>query len=269
MIFTALGLGMSAPYVVLSWNPRLLAFLPRPGAWMESFKQLMAFPLLATVVWLLRVFARQMGMEPLGLSIVIDVIWGGLLLGFGLWLFARSTRTTRQLASYFQQICAIAAILVAITIALPSSEEIARSNERSCAITDSSRPEPDSFGLMWEPYSLNRLDALLTQGKSVYLDFTAEWCITCQVNKGLVFGSQEVRNLLKQHDIVLMRADWTSKNGAITSALQGFGRNGVPLNVLYKRGSRTEPTIFPNVMTASMVIEELETLGLQGQTISK
>jgi len=260
MIFTALGLGMSAPYLVLSWNPRLLTFLPRPGAWMDSFKQLMAFPLLATVVWLLRVFARQMGVEPLGLSIVIDVIWGALLLGFGLWLCARSTRSQRSFAALLQQICAVVVLVLAVLIALPSNEEITRSNERACAITDSSHPEPDSFGLMWEPYSLNRLDALLAQGKSVYLDFTAEWCITCQVNKGLVFGSQEVRSLLKEHDVVLMRADWTSKNGAITSALQGFGRNGVPLNVLYKRGERKEPTIFPNIMTASMVIEELRTL---------
>jgi thiol:disulfide interchange protein DsbD len=258
LVFTAIGLGMSAPYLLLSWNPRLLRLLPRPGEWMETFKQMMAFPLFATVIWLLRVFARQMGMEAFGLSIVIDVLWGGLVLGFGLWLFGRSTRAHRHLSIRLYQICAILAVIGATAIALPSREEIARSNERVFSSGDSSRAEPDAFGLMWEPFSSKRLQVLLGEGKSVYVDFTAEWCITCQVNERLVFGSQEVRDLLQQKEIVLMRADWTSKNPAITQALQSFGRNGVPLNVLYRRGSREQPVIFPNIMTAAMVIEELK-----------
>jgi thiol:disulfide interchange protein DsbD len=260
LIFTAIGVGMSAPYLLLSWNTRLLQLLPRPGTWMETFKELMAFPLFATVIWLLRVFARQMGMEPLGLSVLMDVLWGGLLLGFGLWLFARSARSERHLTTRLYQICAILAVIGATAVALPNRHEIERSNDRSCAADDSSRAEPDSFGLMWEPFSATRLETLLTQEKSVYLDFTAEWCITCQVNERLVFGSEEVRGLLKQKEVVLMRADWTSKNAAITEALQGFGRNGVPLNVLFVRGSRRHPVIFPNIMTAAMVVEELKKL---------
>jgi thiol:disulfide interchange protein DsbD len=227
---------------------------------METFKQLMAFPLFATVIWLLRVFARQMGMEPSGLSVLMDVLWGGLALGFGLWLFARSTRTERQATARLYQICATVAVIGAAFIALPTNEEINRSHERTSALPDSPHLEADSFGLKWEIFSPGRLETHLAQGKSVYLDFTAEWCITCQVNERLVFGSQEVRDLVKEKNIILIRADWTSKNPAITRALQGFGRNGVPLNVLYARGSREKPIMFPNIMTAATVIEELKKL---------
>jgi thiol:disulfide interchange protein DsbD len=260
LIFTAIALGMSTPYLLLSWNPRLLKLLPRPGVWMESFKHLMAFPLFATAIWLLRVFARQMGMEPSGLSVLMDVLWGGLLLGFGLWLFGRSTRSERNVSARLYQICAALSVIGAVYIALPTNQEINRSVERSCDLTDSPHIETDSFGLNWESFSPSRLEAHLAQGKSVYLDFTAEWCITCQVNERLVFGSQEVRDLVKEKGVILIRADWTSKNPAITKALQGFGRNGVPLNVLYSRGSREQPLIFPNIMTPAMVIEELKKL---------
>ena len=227
---------------------------------MESFKHLMAFPLFATAIWLLRVFARQMGMEPSGLSVLMDVLWGGLLLGFGLWLFGRSTRSERNVSARLYQICAALSVIGAVYIALPTNQEINRSVERSCDLTDSPHIETDSFGLNWESFSPSRLEAHLAQGKSVYLDFTAEWCITCQVNERLVFGSQEVRDLVKEKGVILIRADWTSKNPAITKALQGFGRNGVPLNVLYSRGSREQPLIFPNIMTPAMVIEELKKL---------
>ncbi len=260
LIFTSIALGMSAPYLLLSWNPRMLRLLPRPGMWMETFKHLMAFPLFATVIWLLRVFARQMGMEPSGLSVLMDVLWGGLALGFGLWLFARSTRTERQVTSRLYQICATIAVIGAAIIALPTHEEINRSHERSSDLPDSPPLEADSFGLKWEMFSPGRLETHLAQGKSVYLDFTAEWCITCQVNERLVFGSQEVRDLVKEKNVILIRADWTSKNPSITRALQGFGRNGVPLNVLYAPGSRENPVIFPNIMTAATVIEELKKL---------
>lgn len=260
LIFTAIALGMSAPYLLLSWNPRMLRLLPRPGMWMETFKHIMAFPLFATVIWLLRVFARQMGMEPSGLSVLMDVLWGGLALGFGLWLFARSTRTERQGTARLYQLCAIVAVIGAAVIALPTTEEISRSHERTSDIPDSPHLETDSFGLKWEMFSPGRLETHLAQGKSVYLDFTAEWCITCQVNERLVFGSREVRDLVKEKNIILIRADWTSKNPAITRALQDFGRNGVPLNVLYAHGSREKPIIFPNIMTAATVIEELTKL---------
>jgi thiol:disulfide interchange protein DsbD len=260
LIFTAIALGMSAPYLLLSWNPRMLRLLPRPGIWMETFKQLMAFPLFATAIWLLRVFARQMGVEPSGLSVLIDVLWGGLALGFSLWLLVRSTHTAKSITARFYQIVALVAVVGAATIALPSHEEMNRSHERSCDLPDSPHIEEDSFGLKWEKFSQSRLETYLAQGKSVYLDFTAEWCITCQVNERLVFGSQEVRDLLKEKNVILIRADWTSKNPTITQALQGFGRNGVPLNVLYANGSRKNPIIFPNIMTAATVVQELKKL---------
>ncbi len=260
LIFTFIAIGMSAPYLLLSWNPQLLRFLPRPGIWMESFKQLMAFPLFATAIWLLRVFARQIGIEPPGLSILMDVLWGSLALCLGLWLFMRSTHAQKRITAQLYQICASLSVIGAVIIALPTDQEINRSHERACDDASSPHVETDSFGLKWERYSPNRLEAHLTQGRNVYLDFTAEWCITCQVNERLVFGSKEVRDLITEKGVVLMRADWTSKNREITKALQGFGRDGVPLNVLYERGARGRPVVFPNIITAATVVEELRKL---------
>jgi len=259
-IFTAIGLGMSAPYLVLSYNTKLLSLLPRPGEWMESFKQLMAFPLFATVIWLMRVFARQMGMESSTLSPIIDLLWGSLLLALGLWLLSRSQISKRSISTQLSRILALLAIVAGVVIAIPKTAEIELASQRALAPSERMTPERDHFGLLWEPFSQSRLEQLLENGESVYVDFTAEWCITCQVNERIVFSSDEVRALLNQKKVVLMRADWTSKNPAITAALGTFGRNGVPLNVLYPYGQSESPVILPNILTPGIVLEELRKL---------
>lgn len=259
MIFTALGLGMSAPYLLLTSWPRLLRLLPRPGAWMENCKQFMAFPLFASVVWLTRVFARQMGMEPPGLTVLIDLLWGILVTAFGLWLLSR-VRTIHTSALRVITIgAATASCIAGVLIAIPSEREVDESRIRACVPTDAIVPFTDSFGLLWEQYSEDRLKKILAQGRPVYVDFTAEWCITCQVNERLVFGSQEVRDLISKKNVTLMRADWTSKNPAITAALRRFGRNGVPLNIILAHPA-AEPIILPNLLTPGIVVEALQKL---------
>ena len=259
-IFTALGIGMSLPYLAIAYRPTLLNRLPRPGAWMESFKQLMAFPLFASVVWLTRVFARQMGLEAPGLNLLSDLLWGLLAIGAAFWLIITARRAHSGRAQRLLRVSAVALALVGVVTGTPSSSEVEGSRSRACIANETTTAEPDAFGLIWEPYSEQRLATLLSQGRSVYLDFTAEWCITCQVNERIVFSSSEVRALIVQKNVALMKGDWTTKSPSITAALRRYGRNGVPLNVIIKQGKQESAVVLPNILTPGAVIAELERL---------
>lgn len=259
-IFTALGVGMSLPYLVIAFKPQLLQRLPRPGTWMESFKQFMAFPLFASVVWLARVFARQMGLEAAGLDLLTDLLWGLLTVGFAFWLILRARSSSLPLTQRALRALALVLFVIGFVKGLPSSKEIEGTRSRACLANEATTAEPDAFGLIWEPYSEARLAALMAQGRSVYLDFTAEWCITCQVNERIVFGSSEVRSLIVQKNVALMKGDWTTKSPSITAALRRYGRNGVPLNVIIKKGKQESAVVLPNILTPGIVIAELERL---------
>ena len=259
-IFTALGIGMSLPYLAIAFKPQLLQRLPRPGAWMESFKQLMAFPLFASVVWLTRVFARQMGLGAPGLDLLADLLWGVLLVGFAFWLILRARDVSSPLTQRAVRAAALALFVIGFAKGLPSSKEIEGSRSRECLANETTTAEPDAFGLIWEPYSEARLSALMAQGRSVYLDFTAEWCITCQVNERIVFSSSEVRALIVQKNVALMKGDWTTRSPSITAALRRYGRNGVPLNVIIKDGKQDSAIVLPNILTPGAVVAELERL---------
>lgn len=260
LVFTALGVGMSLPYLFIAFKPHLLQRLPRPGTWMESFKQFMAFPLFASVVWLTRVFARQMGLEVPGLDLVTNLLWGLFCIGLGFWTFLRARSLSSALAQRALRILGAIIITSGIVIGLPSASEVEGTRSRACIANETTTPEPDAHGLIWEPYSEQRLAALLAQGRSVYLDFTAEWCITCQVNERIVFSSSEVRALIVKKNVALMRGDWTTKSPSITAALRRYGRNGVPLNVIIKQGKPESAVVLPNILTPGTVIAELDRL---------
>ena len=147
-IFTALGLGMSLPYLAIAFKPRLLQRLPRPGAWMESFKQLMAFPLFASVVWLSRVFARQMGLEPPGLDLVTDLLWGLLAVGFGFWLILQARRLPSPRAQRAARVIAVLMFVAGLGTGMPSSKEVEGTRSRACLANESTTTEPDEFGLI-------------------------------------------------------------------------------------------------------------------------
>lgn len=256
LVFTSLGLGMSAPYLLLSFRPSLLRFLPRPGAWMETFKELMAFPLFASVLWLVRVFARQMGMDASGLTPLMDVLWGALAVGFGFWILLRASHARRQEWRIALNLGAAFFLIYGVIRALPTRPEIESSRIKACSADGAAEPEPDEHGLLWEAYSEARVNELVSSGRTVYIDFTAEWCITCQVNEARVFGSTDVRQMLMAKNVALVKGDWTSSNPVITQALKRYGRNGVPLNVILAKGRK--PEILPNVLTPGIVIEALK-----------
>jgi thiol:disulfide interchange protein/DsbC/DsbD-like thiol-disulfide interchange protein len=246
-IFTAMAIGMAAPFVLISWVPGLAKCLPRPGAWMESFKQFMAFPLFGTVVWLLWVFASQRGINSAALVLFALLVLGMAAWAYGRWFTPVASELTRIGTGF-------AVLLLAAVSIFLFSQSLSGAASTSAGTAGSSQEE---HGVTWVPYSKEKLEALRQEGKVVYLDFTATWCITCQVNKGVVFSSGDVLAFFKEPNVVAMKGDWTNYDPAITAALQSFGRAGVPLNVVYGPGLK-EPLVLPSVLTPGMVLDALQ-----------
>lgn len=249
LIFTSLALGLSLPYTLLTLSPALMTRLPRPGAWMENFKQLMGFPMLLTVLWLMWVFDQQAGREAL-----FRLLFASLLLSFILWLYGRTSRPAAALRlRRAGTIICLAGIVLSLITALPGG-----AMRTHIEGTDGEgNVFFDSYGQRWYAYSEERVRTLVENRIPVYLDFTAAWCITCQVNKKVVFGSEQVRDSISKKRVALVRADWTSKSPEISRALAQFGRAGVPFNLIYKPG-RKDPVILPTLLTPGVVLETLD-----------
>lgn len=244
LIFTFLGLGMALPYVVLTSTPALLKFVPKPGAWMESFKQFMGFLLMATVLWLLWVLSFQAGSDGvilLLLSLIIVSIGGWI---YGRWGNISKKTSTRRIA----QILAVIFIIGGIVFSLQNIE--AKSENNSGIHKQGS--------IEWQPYSPELLAQLRSEGKPVFVDFTAAWCLSCQVNEKIAFGSQSVQDAFKNEGVVTLKADWTNSDPVITKALAEFGRNSVPLYVLYYGKSSNKPEILPEILTPGIVLDALK-----------
>lgn len=236
LIFTALGLGMASPYVVLSFVPQAVRLLPRPGPWMITLRRLLAFPLLATLVWLLSVFHEQVGGRSL-----ITLLLALLLVSFGMFLYGESQKREGRLVRRSGLVAALASIVLAAITISPSS------------------PLPGSVALVWEPYSDSLLESYMKQGRPVFVDFTAAWCITCQFNKRMVFGTESFARSIKNLNVVLLRADWTSKDPGIERAIRRYGRRGVPVDVLYSGNPDKDPLILPPLLTPGIVMDAFET----------
>lgn len=241
MVFTFLALGMCAPYLLLSAFPALLKFVPRPGPWMETFKQLTGFILLAAVVWLMWVFSAQTNSFSL-----ICLITGLLCFSIGAWIYGRGGVPS---VSKLKRVSAYALTLLALFIGV---EVILLPRASWQAETSSSNSSSD-----WEEFSLERVAQLKALGQPFLIDFTAKWCLICQVNH-LVLSSSEVQAKLDQLGVVKMKADWTKNDPMITKELSKFGRNSVPLYVIYGQNSEKEPTILPQVLTPEIVTSHLE-----------
>lgn len=243
-IFLASGTGMALPYLVLALRPGWTRLLPKPGPWMERFKQGMGFLLMGTVLWLLWVLGKQLGMEA--------VVWtGAFLLGLGLacwivgqWVDLNSSTFRRRLA------WVVAAVVVGAGYAgflhplLQAEKEL---DDR-----------PDSGDLVWQEFSVARVESLVAAGRPVFIDFTAEWCWTCKVNERTVLSDQTLHRRFAELDVALLKADWTSRNPEITALLRAFGRSGVPLYVVFPAGRLDHPLVLPEVITPGLVIEKLD-----------
>jgi len=241
-MFIAIAAGMSAPYLLLSAQPAWLRFLPRPGPWMLHLKQFMGFLLFATLLFLLYVLGAQRGSE--------GAIWAScflLVISVACWMKGAFVVPT---ASAVKRIVVL--VLMALLVIGSGVYFIGEKFQSAKIASADSQIRGD-----WQPFSPERLQAELEQGRTVFVDFTAAWCLTCKFNEANVLDAQDVREAFQRHGIVKLKADWTNGDPVITKLLQQFGRPGVPLYVLYP-AKNEEPIVFPELLTKSMVLDKLE-----------
>jgi thiol:disulfide interchange protein DsbD len=240
-VFAALGAGMALPYVLLAWFPAWRRRLPRPGAWMERVKQFLAFPLYATVAWLAWVLGAQLDNDA-----VLRLAIGLVFVAFAAWAW----RLYRIGGPRAWAGAAVASLVgVAMLIAPLVSGSVQSAEARTARVA----PDDD-----WQSFTPATVASLTSSGRAVFVDFTAAWCVTCQVNKRLVLNKDDVRSAFAAKNVALVRADWTRRDPDITRALAALGRNGVPVYVLYRPGK--EPLLLPEVLQPSLVHDALATL---------
>lgn len=234
-IFLSLGLGFAAPYLLLSFYPGLLRFLPKPGEWMENLKQFMAFPMWGSALWLTWVLSGQVSTET-----VLVVLIGALLIGMSLWLFEK----TQTAVGFWKKVSTLVSVLLitlAVYIAPTKYEEIATQTTNDESI-----------------YSQKNLDLLLASNQRVFLNFTADWCITCKVNEKVALERNAVKKALESKDIKYLKADWTRKDSVIADKLAEYGRTGVPLYLMFP--SEGEPIFLPELLTEDMLLNYIDEL---------
>jgi thiol:disulfide interchange protein DsbD len=247
LVFLTVGVGLAAPYVVLSWNPAWLRFLPKPGAWMEKFKIAMGFPMLATAVWLFNLAGGSYG-KP--------VLWLGLflvLVALAAWIFGEFVqrgRARKGVALGITLILLVGGYAFALENQLHWRQPMAAPD-----VTGSLKESAD--GIDWQRWSPEAVAAAQAAGRPVLVDFTADWCLTCQVNKKTSLEIPSVRAKLKSIDAVALLGDYTRLPDDITAELNHFNRAGVPLVLVYPRDPATPPIVLPEILTPGIVLDAL------------
>jgi thiol:disulfide interchange protein DsbD len=236
-VFAALGLGLALPYLAASLWPAVARALPRPGAWMDTFRRFMAFPMFATVVWLVWVLGQQSGIDGAAALLI-------LLVGLGLlaWSLAQQGRARRWLGTV--STVAMALLLWAFGPHVTRMEDVATAPASATATVTTSTQG-------WQPWAPGAAEALVASGRPVFVDFTAAWCVTCQYNKKTTLANADVLADLQAKNVALLRADWTRRDPRITTALAQLGRNGVPVYVFYRPGKP------PVVLTEVLSVDEV------------
>lgn len=241
LVFVALGLGMALPFLLLAYIPALAQLLPKPGGWMETLKQLLAYPLYLSAIWLAWVFGRQTGIDALALLLCGAVAVAAACWLWGRWQLARENRAEPALAA---GLVVLACWLVWVAVPAGSSTAAAQNT-----------------GAHWQNWSAQRLAQLQEAGKPVLVNMTADWCITCLVNERVALNTDSSKAALALYDVTYLKGDWTRRDAAITAYLHQYQRDGVPLYVLYWPGQPAE--VLPQILTPDTLRQTLERLSKQ------
>ncbi|HTY88143.1 MAG TPA: protein-disulfide reductase DsbD domain-containing protein [Candidatus Acidoferrum sp.] len=248
LVFLAVGTGLAAPYVILSWQPTWLKFLPKPGAWMEKFKIAMGFPMLATAVWLFNLAAGSYGKSTLWLGVFLVVV------ALAAWIFGEFVqrgRTRKGLA------LAIALILLVGGYAYALESQLHWRHPMAATDTAGSLKE-SANGIDWQRWTPEAVAQARAEGHPVLVDFTADWCLTCQVNKKTSIEIPSVRAKLKEINAVALLGDYTRFPDNITTELSRFNRAGVPLVLVYPKNPEAQPIVLPEILTPGIVLDALD-----------
>lgn len=249
LFFGVAALGLALPFLLMSAFPQLVRWLPKPGLWMLRFKQFLGFPMLGTIVWLLWVLGQQTGPSPMAQLLVLLC---------GIALFAWISGWVAPPGQSFVRVALVWGSALAVLVPLwlfwvrPSVH---------AGIAESSAQRQALYTDGWQPYSAALLDDLRKQGRTVFLDFTADWCITCKANEKGVLERDTVRAAFSELDVALVKADWTSQNPEITKILAEHGRSGVPFYLVYPGGDPAHPIALPELLTVETVLTALEKAG--------
>ncbi len=260
ILFLVMGFGMACPYILLSAKPDWMKLLPKPGPWMDGFKQFMGFVLIATALWLLWVLEGHVG--PTGLIWMLAFL---TVVALALWMIGRVPATAGKWRSI-----RTTAMAVVIVIAgsygfhyqlehLPEQEASASTGSQLAPFGDGGGERLDyDQGIPWQPYEQGLAEKLAAEGKVVFVDYTARWCATCQTNKQVVLETDEIRSLMKRLDVVPIKADYTRKDPQLAKDLERFDRPGVPLNLVYGPKNHDDPIVLPELLSKGGVIDALK-----------
>lgn len=260
LIFFTIGLGMSSPYLVLTAKPDWMKYVPKPGVWMEKFKESMGFILMGTVIWLLNILAAQIGAN--------GVMWATfflLTIAIAAWIVSRFTDLTSTGAAKAKAWSAAAAVvLIGAYVCLHSQPTLMAAlnpfDDQKVASQPTQGPEADVID--WQPFSVKALEKAVSSGKTVLVDFTAEWCVTCKINEQTALHNQQVLDKVKALNVLMMKADWTTQDPDITRVLQKFNRSGVPLVVIFPAGKPNDALQLPDgLISPNDVLTRLEKAG--------
>jgi len=245
-IFTALALGLAAPYVALTLQPAWTRVLPKPGAWMDILKQAVSVPIFGTVIWLTWVVA-----EAYGANLLLALLSIFLLLAIAGWFLGRWP------AQRWSTLVAVLLLLTVLVACVTTPRELATAPVNSAEQLSSEGPAARIAA--WQPWSADGVQHALAAGQPVFVDFTASWCLSCQVNERVALSRPEVMRAFGERNVALFRADWTREDPAITQALTALGRSGVPVYALYTPGENT-PSLLPQVLTPGIVLDAVAKL---------
>lgn len=230
-IFTALGFGMALPLLLLCYIPAMAERLPKPGMWMENLKEFLAFPLYLSAVWLLWVLGNQSGVD-----LMTAVCVGAVAIAFACWLLGRQA-TSWQLR--FNQLLILACLAIAFMLPwqlLHKSQKVSR----------------------WQPYSAERVEQLRRDGHPVFIDLTADWCLTCLANERVTLSKAEVEAVFDEYQVATLKGDWTNQDPKITALLKEYGRSAVPLYLWFPANRPGKADLLPQILTPSKVIKTIK-----------